>query len=281
MNRSAVCHRIQELFQVEIHDDGEARADMLLRAPPPDGPSVRAGTRSSHPRRSGPSPPAGPAASPAGGSGRAPSGCRAAVSRPTPSGSRPAAPAGACRFRRAAGPGSRASGPSGRRPGRRRSSRRSPARPCCAVPVSAPSSGCRVRPPAPCAAHTRPPGVRARLAPPRLRTLRARRLGLHPSPPPRRPAPAGFSAAWSSRARRPTCPLHRSGLRPAFCRLLCPLLTSAPRSRASRPAQSGIPDATQISRGKTDHLRRTPAGFTTPALDDRGLRDSVLARPAG
>ena len=63
--------------------------------------------------------------------------------------------------------------------------------------------------------------------------------------------------------------------------LLCPLLTSPPRSRASLPAQSGVPDTTGTSRGKTDRLRRTPAGFTTPALDDRGLRDHLLARPAG
>ena len=64
-------------------------------------------------------------------------------------------------------------------------------------------------------------------------------------------------------------------------RLLCPLLTSPPRSRALRPAQSGLPDTAEISRGKIDRLRRTPAGFTTPALDGRGLRDHLLARPAG
>jgi hypothetical protein len=38
---------------------------------------------------------------------------------------------------------------------------------------------------------------------------------------------------------------------------------------------------TQTSRGKTDRLHRTPAGFTTPILDDRGLRDHMLARPIG
>jgi hypothetical protein len=64
-------------------------------------------------------------------------------------------------------------------------------------------------------------------------------------------------------------------------RLLCPLLTSPPRSRALRPAQSGLPDTAEISRGKTDRLRRTPAGFTTPTFDGRGLRDHMLARPAG
>ena len=64
-------------------------------------------------------------------------------------------------------------------------------------------------------------------------------------------------------------------------RLLCPLLTSPPRSRALRPAQSGHPDTSEISRGKTDRLRRTPAEFTTPILDGRGLRDHRLARPIG
>jgi hypothetical protein len=38
---------------------------------------------------------------------------------------------------------------------------------------------------------------------------------------------------------------------------------------------------TQTSRGKIDRLRRTPAGFTTPVLDGRGLRDLLLARAAG
>jgi hypothetical protein len=37
----------------------------------------------------------------------------------------------------------------------------------------------------------------------------------------------------------------------------------------------------QTSRGKIDRLRRTPAGFTTPVLDDLGLRDHLLARPTG
>ena len=43
----------------------------------------------------------------------------------------------------------------------------------------------------------------------------------------------------------------------------------------------GLPDTTQTSRGKTDRLHRTPAGFTTPALDGYGLRDHLPARPAG
>ena len=40
-------------------------------------------------------------------------------------------------------------------------------------------------------------------------------------------------------------------------------------------------DTSQTSRGKTSRLRRTPAEFTTPTLDDYGLRDHLLARPVG
>ncbi|MCY4584610.1 MAG: hypothetical protein OXB98_01090, partial [Bryobacterales bacterium] len=46
------------------------------------------------------------------------------------------------------------------------------------------------------------------------------------------------------------------------------------------PLSPGLPDTTQTSRGKTDRLHRTSAGFTTPALDGYGLRDHWLARPA-
>ena len=58
-------------------------------------------------------------------------------------------------------------------------------------------------------------------------------------------------------------------------------MTSPSRSRTLRPAQSGFPDTPEISRGKIDRLHRTPAGFTTPVLDGRGLRDPLPARPAG
>ena len=37
----------------------------------------------------------------------------------------------------------------------------------------------------------------------------------------------------------------------------------------------------QISRGKIDRLHRAPAEFTTPVVDDCGLRDHLLARPVG
>jgi hypothetical protein len=60
-------------------------------------------------------------------------------------------------------------------------------------------------------------------------------------------------------------------------------------SRAIRQAEVGAgktmvertEDTSQVSRGKIDRLHRTPAGFTTPVLDGRGLRDQWLARPAG
>ena len=63
--------------------------------------------------------------------------------------------------------------------------------------------------------------------------------------------------------------------------LIYPLLTSAPRSRALRRAQSSLPDATRISRGKFGRLPRAPAEFTTPVFDDCGLRGHTPARPAG
>src|SRR5262249_16245536 len=60
--------------------------------------------------------------------------------------------------------------------------------------------------------------------------------------------------------------------------LLCPLLTSAPRS--GRLTTSSVPkDTMQISRSKPDSLPRTPAGFTVLALDGYGLCDILPARP--
>src|SRR5262249_34111583 len=84
-----------------------------------------------------------------------------------------------------------------------------------------------------------------------------------------------------ARARSPlSCPLPPFGPSAARRRLLCPRLTSAPRS--DRLATTPVPrDTAQTSRGKTDRLRHTPAGSTTPTLDGRGLRDHWLAPPAG
>src|SRR4029077_9579024 len=58
--------------------------------------------------------------------------------------------------------------------------------------------------------------------------------------------------------------------------LLCPLLTSTPRS--GRLTTSSVPkDTVQISRSKPDSLHRTPAGFTALALDGYGLCDILPA----
>ena len=70
----------------------------------------------------------------------------------------------------------------------------------------------------------------------------------------------------------------RSGLRRPG-RLLRPLLTSASRS-GRLAASSVLSDTVRISRGKPGVLRRAPAGFTVPALDGYGLRESLPARPA-
>jgi hypothetical protein len=64
-------------------------------------------------------------------------------------------------------------------------------------------------------------------------------------------------------------------------RLLSPLLTSALRS--GRLAATSVPkirDAAQTSRGKTDRLHRTPAGFTTPTFDDLAAGAASLSIPA-
>jgi hypothetical protein len=60
--------------------------------------------------------------------------------------------------------------------------------------------------------------------------------------------------------------------------LLCPLLTSAPRS-GGLSAPSVPWDTVQISWGKPHSLPRTPAGFTVLALDGYGLCDFLPARP--
>jgi hypothetical protein len=48
-----------------------------------------------------------------------------------------------------------------------------------------------------------------------------------------------------------------------------------------RRPQSRLRDTAQTSRGKIGRLHRTPVGSTTPVLDSCGLRDWLLARPAG
>lgn len=96
-----------------------------------------------------------------------------------------------------------------------------------------------------------------------------RQSGLHPLPPFRSRLP-GIQSHGRCDTSASTRRFQRSGLQRNSFRLLCRLLTSPSRSRTLRPAQSGLPDTPEISRGKTDRLHRTPAGFTTPTLDDRG-----------
>ena len=81
-----------------------------------------------------------------------------------------------------------------------------------------------------------------------------------------------FELVWRSRCGHETSDLLALSFTPlsgtvrAFGRnlgLLCPLLTSAPRS--GRLATSSVPkDTMQISRSKPDSLRRTPAGIYSP-----------------
>jgi hypothetical protein len=124
-------------------------------------------------------------------------------------------------------------------------------------------------------------GVWKRVSPRTLRSLHHRAVGLHPSDLASRPGTTGVLPHRAVEMRVSTPPLPSVRAFGGSLHLICPLLTSPPRSRTLRPAQSGFPDAPKISRGKIDRLHRTPAGFTTPVLDGRGLRDPLLARPAG
>src|SRR5262249_34858422 len=67
---------------------------------------------------------------------------------------------------------------------------------------------------------------------------------------------------------------------------LCPRLTPAPRSGGLAapsvpPRRTSVRDMTQASRGQSDRLRRTPAGWTPQALDGCGLCGHLSARPTG
>lgn len=197
-----------------------------------------------------------------------------------PSVSRPAAPAAVCRCRPAVEPGSWATVASDRPAGRRRSLRRYPPRLCCASLAPALASGSHVQPQLP-STVLQPPGVRDRLPPRALRSLERRPSGLHPSFRGPSSAQADSSAAWLARERPLYWPLLPFRPSAARRRLLCRLLTSALRSDRLAATSVSHRDAAQTSRGKTDRLRRTPAGFTTPAFDDCGLCDQLLARPAG
>jgi hypothetical protein len=112
-------------------------------------------------------------------------------------------------------------------------------------------------------------GVWRRLSPRTVRSLHHRAVGLHPSDLGEQAGHYRCSAAWRRRDARFYSPLPSVRAFGRSLHLICPLLTSPPRSQALRPVQSGFPDAPVIFRGKIDRLHRTPAGFTTPALDRR------------
>jgi hypothetical protein len=110
-----------------------------------------------------------------------------------------------------------------------------------------------------------------------LRSLQCRAVGLHLSALACRDGQYRLSAAWHLRETRIYSPLPTVRAFAGSPPLLTPALWSGRLTTTSVPNRN----ATQISRGKTDRLRRTPARFTTPALDGCGLRDHRLARPAG
>ena len=187
-------------------------------------------------------------------------------------------PVAACRFRQATDLGSWASALSGRPAVRPQSSRQPPPRLCCASLVPTLSSGSHARPLLPSTAP-RPPGIRDWPSPRALRSLGRRCFGLHPPlwcPSSVRSDP---SAAWLARENQLYSPLPPFGPSTVRCRLLCQLLRCG--QVALRRPQSRCRDTAQTSRGKIDRLHRALAGFTTPTLDDCGLRDQLLARPAG
>ena len=89
-----------------------------------------------------------------------------------------------------------------------------------------------------------------------------------------------FSAAWRLRDAR--IHSHFQPFRPSveLLRLLCPLLTSPPRSRALPPAQSCNPDTS-----RSPEVRPTAFAARPPDLPPQplmaGLRDRRLAHPIG
>ena len=165
----------------------------------------------------------------AGASGRAPWVCRGHACRPMPSGSRRAAPAEAARCRRAVGYGSSTSGVSFRWAAR--SATVISSMPGALVALDLRQrlpSGYHARQPAPSTAQGAP-GFRHQLAPPWLQSLRHSRSGLHPSPPCQRPVQLNLLPLGHGEVAALIATSCRSGLR--CCHLLCPRLTSAPRSR--------------------------------------------------
>ena len=99
--------------------------------------------------------------------------------------------------------------------------------------------------------------------------------GLHPCPG--HEAPQRVGCPSPSRARLLLTTPFRSGLRS-----IGPTMPSADfcdEIRGPYGLLSPPTDTTQISRGKSHHLHRTPAGSTAWTLDGYGLRDLLLTRP--
>ena len=92
--------------------------------------------------------------------------------------------------------------------------------------------------------------------------------------------PRSTPKGWLSLALESTTPTHhsfRSGLRSP--RPTMPSADFCDAIRGPHGLLSPSKDTTQISRGKSHHLHRTPAGFTAWTLDGYGLRDLLLTRP--
>ena len=266
-HQHVVVDSIEEFFQIDIdHASRSLRRRTLAPGPPPDGPSVPGGSRSCARRTSGPSALAEPAAPPAGSGGRRRRGCRAFAPRRPAWGFRPASPAAAGRFRRAAVPECLASAHAG-----------SPRHVVDGHPIDAGSS---LVGPDSFPRHFEILSLAHLLHQDRsvLPGFRASRFamggsvpssvgdrGFHPDPPSGRPDAMlvlGFLPLSAHELRVLLATPNRSGLRPSFpagdpllrlsarvshssvadstC-LLCPLLTSAPRS--GRLAAPSVPSS--------------------------------------
>ena len=122
------------------------------------------------------------------------------------------------------------------------------------------------------------PGVRPVLAPGTVRSLPRSLAGPQPLDRPKRPAPAGRSAAFPLTMNSVLLPTSFG--HSALAGLPCRLLTSAVRSGRIPPPPARVQDGREISRGKLDRLQRTTtAGLTTSALDGSGLCLHMPTRP--
>ena len=102
--------------------------------------------------------------------------------------------------------------------------------------------------------------------PHRLRSLRATLSGLHPFPYPKGQT-TGFSAAWPIRGLHVRASCQRSGLRRSALRLICPLLTPAPRSSILTDRSVSKPE----TRRRSPEVRSTAFTARPPDLPHRPL----------